>query len=118
MDKIEYLLSLVVTILSFLAACFTLLLKLIKAVKEKKEMFSKEQLLKLLPTYMEEAEHFSALTGEEKKQYVIDSIKNFAENNKIAFDLNTISDSIEELVALTKQLNTTQIKQKTKKGEK
>lgn len=106
MNVTEYVLSLAGTACSLLAACITFAVKLYRAARDKKAAMTREQILKLLPTVIEQAERFMHYTGEEKKEYVLTRVNRFALDNGLPFDAAYVADKIEELVALSKQVNT------------
>mgnify|MGYP005801754615 FL=1 len=112
MEKAEYILSLVGTILSCMAGILTIGIKLIKALKEVKEKINKEKITEKLPELIEEAEKFIGYSGKEKKEYVMDKIGEYAEELGIKADLQFVSEKIEELVKLTKGVNMYEKKEK------
>jgi hypothetical protein len=105
MRNLQVILSLVGTILGLLITVLTFAVKTLKNVKAKRIA---EQTIKIgnavLP-FIKEAEKFTAYSGEEKKAYVMTKANQFALTNHIAFDENQVSNKVEELVALTKQVN-------------
>ncbi len=108
--SLEIMLSLLGTILGFLISVLTLILKLSKNKKIRK---SAEQMLMVteqLNTFIEEAEQFKNYTGKEKKNYVLTKINQFSIDNKIKYDPSIISEKIEEIIRLTKSVNTQEIK--------
>ena len=80
----------------------------IKAIKENKSKRSAQTELSIgdeLLALMEEAEKFTNYSGEEKKAYVITRVKEQLSSKKIRFDSNKISEKIEELIQLSKGVN-------------
>ena len=112
MERAEYILSLVGTILSCIAGILTIGIKLIKALKEVKERINKEKITEKLPELIEEAEKIAGYSGKEKKEYVMDKIGEYAEGLGIKADLQFVSEKIEELVKLTKGVNMHERKEK------
>lgn len=55
---------------------------------------------------MEEAEAIKGLTGPQKKKYVLDAVEIFLRENSINFPIKLVSDIIENLIELTKKVNT------------
>lgn len=53
-----------------------------------------------------EAEKLATLTGEQKKAYVVAKINDFIAQNGFSVDADAISRAIDEIVALTKSVNT------------
>ena len=54
---------------------------------------------------MEIAESFANYSGEEKKEYVITKVNQFAIENGIKFDLQMVTEKIEEMIELSKKVN-------------
>lgn len=80
MENMEYILSLVGTTLSCVAALLTLGVKFIKAIKEMKSLMSREKIAEKLPELITEAEKFIEYSGKEKKAYVLDKISEYAKS--------------------------------------
>ena len=64
-----------------------------------------EEVTKNIIPFIVEAEKFINYTGIEKKNYVMTRLNQYAIANDIKFDQEEISNKIEELVELTKQVN-------------
>ena len=105
MEKLEYIFSLVGTVLSFLVALLTLVLKLMKVLKDKSITEDREKLVEKLLELVVEAEGMLDYSGKEKKTYVMEKISEFASKADIEADLEFISEEIEKLVELSKQVN-------------
>lgn len=105
MQNLEYILSLAGTAFSLLAASITFMFKFIVALKAKKESLTREKINDALPSLIEEAEKFIHYSGTEKKEYVLTKINQFAIENNLKFNIQFVSDKIEELVELSKQVN-------------
>lgn len=105
MENMEYIVSLAGAALSILAALLTIAVKFVKAVNELKAREGKEEIGKKLPELIEEAEKFEEYSGAEKKAYVMDKIAEYAEEAGIEADLQYVSEKIEELVELSRQVN-------------
>lgn len=105
LENIKYILSVAGTVLSLAAACITFAIKMVKAIKEKKETLNREGLIKALPELIEAAESFNNYSGEEKKEYVLTKVNQYAIESKLSFDLSFVSNKIEELITLSKQVN-------------
>ena len=105
MENMEYILSLGGAALSFLAALLTVAVKFMKAIKEMKAVISREKIVEKLPELVEEAETFTTYSGKEKKAYVMDKISEFSWEKGIEADLQFVSEKIEELVRLSRQVN-------------
>ena len=105
MEKLEYIFSLVGTVLSFLVALLTLVLKLMKVLKDKSITEDREQLVEKLLELVVEAEGLLDYSGKEKKAYVMEKVSEFASREDIEADLEFVSEEIEKLVELSKQVN-------------
>lgn len=110
--NLEVFLSLLGTFLGFLISVLTLVLKLSKNKKVRKTAEQMLAISETLNTFILEAEQFKNYTGEEKKNYVLTKINQFSIENKIKFSPDIISDKIEEIISLTKNVNATE----TQKG--
>ena len=54
---------------------------------------------------MEIAENFSNYSGEEKKQFVLTKVNQFAIENGLKFDAETTAAQVEKLIELSKKIN-------------
>ena len=105
MDKLDYIFSWVGTVLSFLVALLTLVLKLMKVLKDKSITEDREKLVEKLLELVVEAEGRLDYSGKEKKAYVMEKVSEFASREDIEADLEFVSEEIEKLVELSKQVN-------------
>lgn len=78
---------------------------LIKFAKSKRDFIAKEQLLSAVGPIMAIAEKYKNYSGAEKREYVLTKINQLAIENKIKYDVRMVSDKIEELIKLTKEIN-------------
>ena len=83
----------------------TFISKFVTNAKAKKAMENIVKIGNAVIPYIREAEAFAHYSGEEKKQFVMTKANRFAIDNDLEFDEQAVSDKIEELVALTKQVN-------------
>lgn len=104
-ENLELFLSLAGTILSLVIACIIFIIKIIKIVKSKKQIMNSALLEEAVPQLMEIAEQFLNYSGEEKKEFVMTKINQFAIENGLKFEADIISNKIEELISLTKKVN-------------
>ena len=81
------------------------LIPLVKNVKAKNKLVALNKLTSTLQTLIIEAEEFTNFTGTEKKEYVMTKANRYAIKNKIPFDEQLVSDKVEDLVALSKEVN-------------
>lgn len=105
MENLEIIISVAGTALGLLVTTVTFLSKFIKNAKGKKVAENIIKIGNAMIPYIQEAETFLNYSGEEKKQYVMTKANQFAIDNNIPFDAEAVSDKIEELIGLTKQVN-------------
>lgn len=105
MENLEIIISIASTALGLLITTVTFIGKFVTNAKAKKAMENIVKIGNAVIPYIEEAETFVHYTGEEKKQYVLTKANRFAMDNNIKFDEQAVSERIEELVTLTKQVN-------------
>jgi hypothetical protein len=101
----EVILSMAGTIAGLLVSTLTFLFKFIKNAKAKQ---AAEQICKIgnaIIPCIEQAETFAGYSGTEKKEFVLTKANQFAIENGIPFDTETVAEKIEELVNLTKAVN-------------
>lgn len=100
----ENVVSIIVSILSGLAVCIPLVIKLVqfvqKAIREKNWSAVMSMVLKL----MTEAEQ-NYNTGAEKKEYVMDSIIAIKDTLNFEVDMDVIGTMIDNICAASKQIN-------------
>ena len=106
MTNLHIILSLSGTTLGLLVTVITLIYRGIKISKSRKRCEQSMQIANAVLPFIREAEKFPAYSGVEKKAYVMIKASQFAMQNKIKFNEAQVSSRIEELVALTKQVNT------------
>ncbi len=105
-ENIHLYLSIVAPMLTLLCTTVVFLQKFVKNKKLKKVLEKTEQITRELIPCITEAEKFVNYSGAEKKEYVMTKINQYALDNHIKFDQDEISKRIEELVSLTKEVNT------------
>lgn len=106
MENLNIILSISGTALGLLITTITFFSQFIKSVKAKKFTENITKIGNVILPYIEEAETFLNFTGEEKKQYVMTKANQYAIENGIKFDAAAVNAKIEELVSLTKKVNT------------
>ena len=100
----EQIVSLIVAVLSGLAACIPLAVKLVQYVQKAAQEKTWGQLLGLLVDLMEEAEEkFSE--GATRKEWVMAMVQTSAEYIAYPLDTQALSDLIDSLIAMTKTIN-------------
>lgn len=105
MEKIEQIIIIAANCLGLLATFTGFLIPLVKNVKAKNKLVAINKLTSTLQTLIIEAEEFTNFTGTEKKEYVMTKANRYAIKNKIPFDEQLVSDKVEDLVALSKEVN-------------
>lgn len=105
MENLEIILSLAGTAISLFIACITFIVKLIKNVKKRIAEQGATALLDAVTPIVEIAETLTNYSGAEKKEYVLTKVNQYAIENDIAFDANAVSNKVEQLVELSKQVN-------------
>ena len=110
MENIQIILSIAGAALGLLVTTITFLTKLIRAIKTRNKEAAKNLLTQGVIAAVQFAEQIksktgSALTGEAKKSIALNETKSFCAQHKIKFDEESVSEMIEEVVALTKAVN-------------
>ena len=105
MEEIELILTLAGTVLSLFIASVLFIVKIIRGSISKKELKNSYVLLEAVAPLMEIAETFTHYSGEEKKEYVMTKVQQFAIENGIKFDSEAVKNKIEELIDLSKNVN-------------
>lgn len=106
MENLEVILSLAGTVLGLIATSLTFLIKFIKSAKAKVVAEQVVEMCNVLMPYIKKAETFVNYSGEEKKEYVMTKATQYAQENKLKFNEEFISQQIEVLIGLTKEVNT------------
>ena len=96
--------TIIVSILSGLAACIPLVIQLVKYVKKSVEEKNWKQLLNLGTNLMEEAEKKFA-TGAERKEWVLAMVKASADTINYPINLEEVSKLIDSLCDMSKIVN-------------
>ncbi len=109
MEKLRILLSFGAPMLGLLSTCIIIFKKYIKNNKLRKALVKSEEILNHLIPCVTEAENYIHFSGEEKKEYVMTKINQYAIDNNITFDERVISDKIEELINMSKKVNAHEI---------
>lgn len=105
MENLELIVSLAGTALSLFIAFVLFIVKIIRGYITKKKLKNSYVLLEAVAPLMEIAEQFTNYSGEEKKEYVMTRVNQFALENKIKFDSEAVNEKIEELIGLSKKVN-------------
>jgi len=105
MQHLYIILSTSATTLGLLITTATFLSKAVKNGKAKRAAERILLVTESLMPYIQRAEEFINFSGKEKKEYVLTKANQFAIERKIPFNFEAVSNKIEELVALTKNVN-------------
>lgn len=105
MANLEIILSLAGAALSLLVACVTFIFKLVKSTRLRIREESTTALMSAVAPIVEIAEEFKNYSGQEKKEYVLTKVNQYAIENGIEFDASAVSDRIEQLIELSKNVN-------------
>lgn len=105
MGNAEVVLSLAGTALSLLITCIIFIVRLAKSIKDKKRIQNCSFLDDAVAPLMEIAESFSNYSGEEKKQFVLTKVNQFAIENGLKYDADAITAKVEKLIDLSKKIN-------------
>lgn len=94
----------IIAIISGIAVCIPLAIKLIAYVEQSAKSKNWPQLLKLLISLMEQAEE-KFEQGADKKDWVLGMIEASAKNINFDIDINAISKMIDSICSMTKHVN-------------
>lgn len=100
----EQIVSLVVALLAGLATCIPLVLKLVQYVKKATQEKNWAGLLDLVMKLMEQAEK-KFTDGATRKEWVMAMVQTSAEYVQYPMDVTALSDMIDQLTNLTKNVN-------------
>ena len=104
MANINFWIEIVVAILTGLATCIPLVIKLIEVIKDSVRNKNWAPMMQLVLKLMAEAEENYA-TGEEKRVYVLDSIKALESTLNYDIDVDIVNDMITAIINATKKIN-------------
>lgn len=105
MENLELILSLLGTSASLVFTMIIVIIKFIRCRKTSHSLEDEYELYNSISKLMEIAEEFTNYSGEEKKEFVITKLNQFAIENCLKFDVNKASNKIEELIMLSKNVN-------------
>lgn len=105
MEKLELIISLISALLAAVVTAATFIAKFAKSVKAKKIAEQTIEICNAILPFVEQAETFSHYSGEEKKQFVMTKANRYALCRGLKFDEQLVGEKVEELVALTKNVN-------------
>ena len=105
MEEIKLIASIVVTILSLIISILFTFFKLCRAKSKYKALENDEDLYSLMLELMKIAEGFIDYNGEEKKEYVLTKLNQFAIDNKLKFNKEELDKKLEDFISLSKNVN-------------
>lgn len=105
MENLEEIITIVTACLGFIATVTGFLIPLVKNVKAKNKLTALNKLSTTIQSLMVDAETHANFTGEEKKDYVLTKANRYAIDNDIPYDEQAVSAKVEDLVALSKEVN-------------
>lgn len=105
METIYQIITIVSVAVPLLITALTFILKFIGTAKSKKLAENIQKIGDAVIPFIKKAEEFTHYTGLEKKEFVMTQATKFAVENGIKFNAEDISNKIEELVKLTKEVN-------------
>lgn len=105
MESLREIITIISASLGLFATIIGFLIPLIKNIKAKNKLVAIKKLTSTLQSLIIDAEAFVNFSGEEKKEYVLTKANRFAIDNKIPYNEADISEKIEKLICLSKEVN-------------
>lgn len=105
MENIKEIITVISACLGLVATVTGFLIPLVRNVKAKNKLAALNKLTSTLQSLIVDAETFTNFTGAEKKEYVMTKANRYAIDNKIPYDEQAVSDKVEDMVALSKEVN-------------
>lgn len=104
-ETLKIIVTLVSTLLPLLGTITTLVIKLSRSEKVKKNAKTLNFWLEEVSKWVKEAEKFLNYSGEEKKNFVENKVMQECLDKKMKYDKDKISEIIEKVVMLSKEVN-------------
>ena len=104
MENVNFWVEIIVALLTGLVAAIPLVIKLVQVIKDSVKAKNWAPLMQILLKLMAEAED-NYSTGEEKKAYVMDSIKALESSLNYDVDMDAISAMVDAIIDATKRIN-------------
>lgn len=105
MDKVEALITIISTILGFVASFTGVLVACVKNIKARKYLEATSKLATALQEFVIEAESLDNFSGEEKKSYVLTKANRYAIENKLPYNEQDVGQVVENLIKVSKEVN-------------
>lgn len=115
MENIKEIITVISACLGLVVTVTGFLIPLVKSVRAKSRLTALNKLTSTLQSLIVDAEGFTNFTGAEKKEYVMTKANRYAIENKIPYDEQSVSDRVEDMVALSKEVNKRGTKSATSK---
>lgn len=104
MENVNIWIEIIIAILTGLATCIPLVIKLVQTIKEAVRAKNWTHMMQLVLRLMTEAEE-NYSTGAEKKAYVIDSINATKDTLNYDVDMDAVSAMVDAIIDATKKIN-------------
>ena len=104
MENVNIWVEIIISILTGVAACIPLVIKLVQVVKDSVKARNWTPLMQLVLRLMVEAEN-NYSTGAEKKTYVLDSIEAVKGSLNYDVDMEVVSAMVDSIIEITKKIN-------------
>ena len=104
MENVNLWVNIIIAVLTGIATCIPLVIKLIQVIKEAVKSKNWTALMQLVLKLMTEAEE-NYSTGAEKKAYVIDSINAVKSTLNYDVDMDVVNAMIDSIILATKKIN-------------
>lgn len=104
MENVNIWIEIIIAILTGLATCIPLVIKLVQTIKEAVRAKNWAPMMQLVLRLMTEAEE-NYSTGAEKKAYVIDSINATKDTLNYDVDMDAVSAMVDAIIDVTKKIN-------------
>lgn len=102
--EIMEILEIVLAILAGLSTCIPLIITLVKQIEKSIEEKNFGNIMKMVLELMAEAEE-NYESGADKKEYVMDAIRNISDTLSYPVDFDRVSDMIDSIVEASKRIN-------------
>jgi hypothetical protein len=97
--------SLAAVVVGFITSTITFAVKFFKTHFAKTVAEDRLEIRDVLLGFICEAEAFLSYSGEEKKDFVLTKIKDFAEKNGLTYNVERVAAKIDQIVTLSKLVN-------------
>ncbi len=109
MENLKQIITIASACVGLLATITGFLIPLVKNVKAKNKLTALNKLSTTLQSLIIDAETFTNFSGAEKKEYVMTKANRYAIEHKIPYDEHAVSEKVEDMVSLSKEVNKREI---------